>query len=729
MSSTGLVSPADICVVGRTSFSSGIGTVVYGAIELLSRVFKVSMLPIEPEARHLSHIVLPNGREIAVCKNAADVKVWFFADVVWNGSWEWNVGLVPKTGLRIAHFVFDSDELASEQVDRLNAHFDCCLVMSSYLVDVCKRSGVTIPIGVLPLALDLDHILSQPRRDRGGPKVKFLSLAAFHPRKDSETLVRGFAQGFGNDPNVELRIHSNLRFENSFERLSAIVDELALDNVVLSCAEMSAAERDDLLRESDVYVSCSRGEGYGIGAREALAFGKRLVLNATGGYLDLMAAPGVRFVEPSIPSPARYPEIDNRVLGRQYGLSIADLATALLETREDILRRREDGGSASDEIAAREYAGQFSFSRMWPAYAESIDISLGRLRPSTNLNEAFELPPDYVRKTVDVLSAPALRFTDQANRVTPMHDGGYFSIFNCFFSNLVWDLKDPSIRRSLPDWDPTRMIERVGSDQFGSFCYGAIDERNFFHKLYEPLFGVSEETLDSTEALYENAAPRDVDWNAYREPLLTHVNAYRLYLHPKFPRWRKEYHRVYSEHIHLRPHLQKELDTFWSSASKGRAMFAAHVRHPSHLIEQPGAAVAHTRSYIQRILARVTDSGFKEDGDDWGVFLATDQERTVQTFIEELGEDRVAYFRDVRRTTLEEDRAFETASGKDQALQGHQVQHLTASDRSKWSSRMAWEIIRDASAIARCRALFHIVSNVSTAVSYMNPDIELNFIR
>ena len=40
---------------------------------------------------------------------------------------------------------------------------------------------------------------------------------------------------------------------------------------------------------------------------------------------------------------------------------------------------------------------------------------------------------------------------------------------------------------------------------------------------------------------------------------------------------------------------------------------------------------------------------------------------------------------------------------------------------------MAREVVRDAWLMAKCDVLLHVVSNVSTAVSYTNPDVEMVF--
>jgi hypothetical protein len=176
----------------------------------------------------------------------------------------------------------------------------------------------------------------------------------------------------------------------------------------------------------------------------------------------------------------------------------------------------------------------------------------------------------------------------------------------------------------------------------------------------------------------------------------------------------------------MRPEFEAEIEAFTRKHFAGRYMVAAHVRHPAHVIEQPGSSIAQTQTYIDRIAAELRRRGIDPNGSDWGVFLATDQGVVVNQFLHAYG-DRVCWFPDVRRTTAEEHAAFEALSPEAKRRDGSQVQHLVASTPEAWSSRMAWEIIRDAVTMSRCRLLFHVVSNVSTAVSYMNPEIELIF--
>jgi hypothetical protein len=132
--------------------------------------------------------------------------------------------------------------------------------------------------------------------------------------------------------------------------------------------------------------------------------------------------------------------------------------------------------------------------------------------------------------------------------------------------------------------------------------------------------------------------------------------------------------------------------------------------------------------YVSRIHRYLSDHTIDPRGDEWRIFLGTDQEAVVQGFTAEFGHHVIAY-PDVRRTTAAEDNVFQKASPNDRAIVGFQVQHLVASSPDAWSVEMAREVLRDVGAMARAEVLFHVVSNVATAVSYMNPWLEMQFVE
>ncbi len=711
---------AEICVIGRCDFATGIGAMTYAACEMLSRAYPTCLLPTEPHRRSDLAITLPNGRRMPVCADPAAMKVALFCDVLWNGAYDRNFLLVPQGALRIAWIVFDSDELPDMWVQILNHRFDLVLTTSPHVMDTATRSGVTTPCACLPIALDLAASLAQPAPRRRPGRVRFGSVAAFHPRKGIETLTEGFLRAFAGHPDVELVLHSNLSFGDVGERVMALIQDIGGTNVTVTHEQLSAAEKDRLIRSFDVLVNCSRGEAYSIGPREALAVGNALVLSDVGGHRDLAGMPGVFLVPATLDVAARYPEIDGVVFGRQRGVTVQDVEHTLHRARDFVLSP-EFGRTIRDR---RMEAAEWSFDGLATAFASLLDDRLPQFRRPTRAGPAIVIPP-AAKAVVQGHLGPRADRLDHINRVVQLaHDGGFFSVFNAYLSHLVWQQREQRCHAVLPDWDVGRMLERQGTDQMVSFCYGQPEDGNIWCHVFEPPFGFTDAELNDPTVLYHRAVRPGFVHNERCEPQMTYVHAYRLYQSRPFAAWRRQYHAVFTRHIHLRAPLQAEVDAFAARHFTGRFVIGAHVRHPSHTVEQPGARIAHDDAYIQRIRAELARRALGEDG--WVVFLATDQDRVVDRFRAEFGA-RVVYLTDVRRTREVEDAAFDRLTSAEKIQDGHQLQHLVAADRRAWSVDMAKEIVRDAWLMARCDMLLHVVSNVSTAASYMNPNLEMVF--
>ncbi len=711
----------EIAVIGRCAFQSGIGAMSYAACEMLARSFPVCVIPTDPHLRHAAaaSVTLPNGRVLPVCRDPGRVKVSFFADVPWNGVHDFNYTLAPPRSLKYVWLVYDSDELPPRWTQLFNEHFDLVVTTSPHLIETARASGVDRPIACLPIPLDLEHSLAEPLPERDPGRVRFGSVVAFHPRKGVLTLVRAFNRLYAGRPDVELVLHSNLAFGGTFEEVKRL--SAASPNITVSCGALSEDDKNRLIRSFDVFVNCSRGEGYSIGAREALACGKALVLSDVGAHEDLAPIPGVTMIPAELTVPARYPEIDNGAFGRQRAVR-TDAVAAALEGAHAFVRSGECDRTAHLRRAA---AWNYAFGALATPFAALVDPDIPKFRKAP-FPPDVRLPDEFTREARARLGRRARAVSSVRRQVCAAYDAGFYSIFNAFMSHLVWQQREERCHAVYPDWDVDRLVARLGGQRVMSFCYGQPGDGNLWSHLFEPLFGADDAEMNDAAFLYEHASEPRFRHNEAREPLMTYVHAYRLYASPGFRSWRRQYHRVFREHVRLRAPLLAETEEFARTRLHRPFMVAAHVRHPSHTVEQPGAVIAHENAYIDRIRASVRERGLRLDGEDWGVFLATDQDRVVRRFRQEFG-DRLAVYDDVRRTRASEDAAFEALPAEERNKEGHQLQHLVAADRSSWSKRMAVEVVRDAYAMARCHVLLHVVSNVSTAVSYMNPDLDMVF--
>ena len=729
---------AEICVIGPCSFASTTGCQTAAFCELLSRYFPVSLIPFEPHLRAKDNLTLPSGRAIDICHDTSQIKVSFFVGAIWTGFQDFNFMLVPPHGIRYAYCVWHSDELPARAVEILNGNFDAILVPNQWLESIVTKSGVYKPVQTLPLALDIEGHLSEVPQDPQNDIIYFGTLTSLHPRRGDELLIDAFNEEFNDAPDVRLAVHSYGNFLDAKENIIQKIrhsEKILLrletpddhnprleightENINFSLSILSEKEKIAFLRKLDVFVSCASGEGVPIAPLEALALGKTVALTRIGGHADIPAAPGIFHIAAPHKIPARYPEINNLPFGHYEQPDIATIRRALREAYNFI----RAGHAKSTIYNRRVIAAAYSFTDLAERYAACVfprlnaGISDKPLPPSTSISKLVE---EKTGRYGTKLSFPF-------KKIILAHDGGFFSIFNSFVSDMVWDLKRNGTLQILPDWRTDRITKFTEGDLMTSFCYGRPEDGNIWVKLFKPLYGLSVEEMTDEKILYRNATVIPHGWSdKRREPFLQMHYAYSLHNASWFQSWRRLYHQYYREHIALLPQYQKEMDEF-RLANAGYYLLGVHVRHPSHAYEQANAVMVQNQRFIDSVYHEVKTRGLTNT--PWRLFLATDQDRVINRFKEEFG-DRVIYFPDLNRTTIEQDEAFDRLPPDKKLRHGFQIQHRTAANPDLWSTRLAWEVIRDSMALASCQAMIYVSSNVSTAISYMNPDLDMVYCR
>ena len=705
-----------IAVIGRSNFETGIGCHSYAFLELLSQNFgDVGFYSTSERDKDAKFIQLPSGRYVQKLNSLDGYPVRIFCDVLKNSKLDYNYKLVEGGSLKIAFVVFDSSQIPAEWTTILNDTFDVVLAPDLSVINAMITSGVTIPSSVLPLALDLNSLLRKPLLPVK-PIVHFGSLSAYHPRKHHLRLIKAFLNVFPKPGDAQLSISSNLNFENEHAKLLEYRNSVDAEHVQLHIRQLPTSEKDKFLQSLDVYCSASAGEGYAIPPREALALGKPLILSNTGAHQSLNNIPGVYLVNASISTPAFYPEIDNSVFGSQAACDIDDLSKAIEQT----FSRARSGELDATMNDRRWQARTYDFVNLFADYAEAVNADEAKFRKVN-----FPKVQTYKDKINSLIGPYLSKLHHKDRRIVVGHDGGFFSVYNTYLSHLHWDLKDPTLRLCLPDWSIDGIRSRFQLSGFTSFCYGRPEDGNIWNKLFIPPFGLDAEHLNDHDFLYSKSRNVDYIYNELREPQLTYKHAYRLYGSPDFQRWRQSYHNTFKEHVQLLPALQAELDYECSKIFDGSLVIGAHVRHASHAMEQPDGRIASGENYIANIHQILQNRfGSFPEKEDWRVFLATDQEAVINRFKIEFGE-RLFCYGDVKRTKLTDDANYLNLDKESALKEGHQIQHLTAQNPDAWNWKMAWEVIRDTYTLARCDYLLHITSNISTAVSYINPKCTL----
>lgn len=709
--------------MGRTAFGTGIGHLSQSLMEILGRKYDVRLWDLHAPVPRSEVIRLPTGRDVRLADSLDGFLVYIYADVLWNGARCTPYVPPPATGYRIAYLAFDSDELPPEWVEILNRDFDAVYFTSAHLIEIAVSSGVRIQIGAFPLAIDLEDLVARKHRPATGGRVRFGTISAYHPRKGLEELVGAFLAEFGISPEVELVIHSNLAAGGTAESVKSMVRSAGAWNVTLSTEHLDEEAKNRLLDTFDVYVNAAVGEGYSVGPREALALGKCAVLSDIGAHAPLFEAPGVFRVSTSHDIPAIYPEIDNRQFGFQRALDLGSLREGLRESMRFVT-----SPEAAETVGQRKLLGaEFGLEALERTYWAVVDPDSVALRRSAEASRHSAIPGGH-SESIRLRSGRHGSRLGARRVYVPARDAGFFSLFNVYVSHLAWSLHDSPQQLVLPSWDAARLLEEIAPSQPVSYCYSRPDQGNLWNHLFEPPYDIAPEELEDSEFLMDGATVATPMYNEGREPLLTYIHAYRLYHDSRFPRIRRQYAAAIKDHVRLLPHLQAEIDSFLADRRDGRVLVAAHIKHPSHALEQPNGAMAERNRYIDLVRGVLAERGIQESSDDWAVFVATEQERVTRHFDEEFG-DHVIKFDDVARISVERDAAFDALPHGEKALEGHQLQHIMAAESDKWSPRLAWEVLRDAHVMASADVLLHEVSNVATGVAFLSPSVEMRFVE
>lgn len=708
-----MTSTKGICVVGRLDFHTGYGRHTLAALELLSRTYLVKFRHSRDESEVLNPVQLPSGRTIERALPKEEFTGYFYADIPWNGFDDPRIINLPTDSFRVAHLAWDSTVLPAQWVKILNSNFDLALFTSEYLLEVANSSGIAIPLGVLPLGLDLADLLSYSPDSSPRNQTIFGSLSAYHPRKNLDKIVEAFVSEFDANENVSLRLHSNLSMNREHEKIERLVRRHQRHDILLSHSSMTEDEKNTFIEDVDVYINASSGEGFSIGPRESLAARKLTIVSDIPGQKDLVGIPNVFAIPAEVLIPAVYPEMSNQVIGNQLQVDTDRIRESLREAHNHNL-----SGSVDREFG-RKLISELNYEQIKQKYIDVFSKENPFLRK--DFTEVESLYPDFFTN----LDNNVANF-GRKKLVVPLHDAGYFSIFNVFLANLVWSEFDERHDLVIPDWRAEKLIQSLNGEKPTSFCYSKPEDGNLWNLIYLPLPGVTNSEMNDDDFLTSNFDFPETKFVEDREPLLTYTNAYELYKAPWFSDFRKLYNRVLRENVVLRPEFQKELDIHLSRRNTDKFRIAAHVRHPSHAIEQPGGKMAGVAEYCEMISKVLGAEGLTLESDDWEFFVASDNAKSINAFVEIFGE-KVNFVKDVDRVEESQIDAFELLDESKQLVEGHQIQHLKAADTSSWTHRNVFEVWRDAELLAASDVLLHSVSNVATAVSFMNPEIKMVF--
>lgn len=323
-----------LTVVGFGNMSDGIGRQSIEIMETMSKSVSVGFHP----SRNSIMLDIPEAvRKIMHKKQSRLGKVVLYEDIFYPFSHEFFTKKFRKTQknqVRLAYSMFESTKIPQSWVYNLNHHFDAVVVPDPYLVSAYKSSGVTIPIFVLPLGLNIQNYLQAPLKTQAHTPFVFANFSTCISRKNHRKLIQAFYAAFGNNPEVLLKINSKYTEEELFEQLQKEVAELDVENIILTNNRYDNLEYFKNFQGVDCYVSISQSEGFSIQPREAMALGIPCILSDNTAQSTICAS---NLVE-SVPCPIQelaYYEQFKEVFGIRSDIDFEACIAALQKVYHD----------------------------------------------------------------------------------------------------------------------------------------------------------------------------------------------------------------------------------------------------------------------------------------------------------------------------------------------------------------------------------------------------------
>lgn len=343
------------------------------SVELLSELQKAVTVDFIPTTKTSLKDVPDNIKKVLRNRYKKLGRIILFEDCIWvPGKSHYQIleNIDRKDHICLAYSMFESTEIPKSWVEGLNSYFDAVIVPDPFHIEVYKQNGVTIPIFVLPLGLNLSHFLAQPLKSKCGVPFTFASLGAGVSRKNILKSIDAFSKVFKNRRDVIFLIHCRYALPEIEREIKEYIATNSIENVVYTCKRLGHKEYMQLFQRIDCYVNLSKGEGFSIQPREAMALGIPVILTDNTAQTTICGSGLVKSVPSTITIPAerRWGGMlqSPHIYGKEFDCRIEDASQAFFEMYTNYQQ------FVSNNHLARKWAEQYDYSILRPMYLSLI---------------------------------------------------------------------------------------------------------------------------------------------------------------------------------------------------------------------------------------------------------------------------------------------------------------------------------------------------------------------
>jgi hypothetical protein len=359
----------DVTVVGSIRHADGFGRQSIDAIKLLDKYLNINAICIAlkdtQDIDESVEDVFNRGDQLG--------KVMLFEHIIGNGNIieylreNQTFKIFNRNEqIFIAYSMFESNKIPRMWVKKLNEKFDMVVVPDPYLIDVYKNSGVTIPIFFVPLGVDLDSQLASPIKTKRSKNFLYANFSFGKESKNQLKLVQAFSKVQKIHDDVSLLINSRGAHDETKDKIMEYISNSGVKNIEYAVNSLSHDLYANILKEVDCFVYPSKGEGFSVQPREAMALGIPTIITNNTAQKTICNSDLVECVDSNIEKTAYYQEWDRVIIGNNFDCTVDDLANAMLkvyENYDDYLKQSE---------AARAWAANYQYENLKEKYLNMV---------------------------------------------------------------------------------------------------------------------------------------------------------------------------------------------------------------------------------------------------------------------------------------------------------------------------------------------------------------------
>ena len=319
----------DLTIVGRVDINDSMPAQTVNAVKLYSKYFKINAIKIrsgsldELDKKTKASFKTKNqlGRFVLFEDTITEYNNY---DNIYNELL--NKQLIKlfkrKEQVWITYSMFESTKIPNIWVSMINQFFDMVVVPDHYYIDVYKNSGVKKPIFYIPLTLNLENQLLLPIKTKKNELFTYMNLSYGRYSKNQLKLIEAFNKVQKIKKNVQLLINSRYVIPEIQEEIINYIRSSDIKNIQYTVGKLPKEDYLNFLQKADCFVYPSRGEGFSIQPREAMAMGVPTIISNNTAHQTICASGLVECIRADIERAAYYDIWHKTVIGNDFDCNL-----------------------------------------------------------------------------------------------------------------------------------------------------------------------------------------------------------------------------------------------------------------------------------------------------------------------------------------------------------------------------------------------------------------------